>query len=188
MSATLWSRPDKLGWLRDRGLTDDTIIDSFLGYVPSGRFEDCISIPYLDSRGELVAVRYRVLRENATHKYDVERGVSGRHLYNVKNTDYPVVAICEGEFDALIMSQLGIPSVGIPGAMVWNRSWRWLFRNADLVYVVCDSDEAGERARNKILAQVGMVTEVVAVDLPSGTDVTDMYLSDPAQLKELLWL
>jgi DNA primase len=189
MSATLWSRPDKVQWLEDRGLTEDTIMDNLIGYVPEEhpRFGNCISIPYFDNRGELVTVRYRHLRLHADHKYDAERGTNaGRHLYNVRNTDNPVVAICEGEFDSLIIGQLGIPAVGIPGAQAWNRSWRLLFRNSDLVLVICDADEAGQKARNKILGQVGMITDVVAIDLPADMDVTDMYLTDPDKLRELL--
>jgi len=193
MSAELWNTPEKLKYLRDRGLSDDTILDNFLGYSPGGRFKDCISIPYFDARGELVTVRYRHLREGADRKYDTERGY-GRHLYNVKNTDCDVVGICEGEFDSLIMGQLGVPSVAVPGTGGWNRSWRWLFRNCNLVYVLVDHAEesnvdalkAEQKLRQKITAQVSMVTEVVLIDLPVGKDVTDMYLSQPRALKELL--
>jgi len=185
MSVALWDRPDKLAWLTDRGLTEDTILDAELGYIPDGRYRDSIAIPYRDVRGEVATVRYRRLGPDVPRKYDQIKG-SRLRLYNVKNTDRSVVAICEGEFDSLIMGQLGIPAVAVPGATSWQKAWKWLFRNCDLVYVITDADEAGRKAGNKIIGQVGTVTDVVAIHLPNGKDVTDVYLEDPDQLRRLL--
>jgi DNA primase len=184
MSVELWDRPEKLRFLLDRGLTEDTILDASLGYMPSGRFSDSIAIPYYDARGELVTVRFRRLDKAAPHKYDQIKG-SKRHLYNVKNTDSPVVAIAEGEFDSLILGQMGVSAVSVPGAASWSRSWRWLFRNCDLVYVFVDSDEAGRKAGNKISGSVGTVADISVVHLPFG-DVTDVYLKDPDFLKRVI--
>lgn len=185
MSVALWDRPEKVAWLTARGLTEDTILDAELGYVDEGRYRDCISIPYRDARGEVATVRYRHLDPNALHKYDQIKG-SRLRLYNVRNTDRSVVAICEGEFDSLIMGQLGVPAVAVPGATSWQKAWRWLFRNCDLVYVITDADESGRKAGNKIIGQVGSITDVAAIHLPNGKDVTDVFLEDPSLLRRLL--
>jgi len=195
MAAELWSRPDKLQWLTDRGLSEDTIIEAQLGYVGEReqRYADCISIPYFDATGNLQSVRYRHLRENARLKYEAPKG-DRRHLYNVRATDESVVAICEGEFDSLIVQQLGMAAVGLPGVTAWQRAWRWLFRNTDLVYVLVDHApqtnpealRAEVRARQKIAGQLSGVADVEIIDLPEGMDVTDLYLTDPDALRSLL--
>jgi DNA primase len=185
MATELHERPDKLQWLLDRGLTLGTILDASLGYMPSGYFRDSIAIPYYDVTGRLVTVRFRHLDKDAPIKYEPIKGTR-MHLYNVKNTDHTAVGICEGEFDSLILGQLGIPSVAIHGATSWRKSWRWLFRNADLVYVITDADEAGRKAGNKLIGNIGTVTDVAAIHLPNGLDVTDLFLQDPDHLRRLL--
>lgn len=194
MIADLYAH-DKDAWLHGRGLTEETIDRAQLGYQSSGRYRDAIVIPYFDARGELRNVRYRHLRHNPPAKYESPKGF-GTHLYNVAATQNDVVAICEGEFDALVLEQLGFSAVAIPGVNTWQREWRWLFRDCDLVLVVidmastreedADARAAEERARARIAAQVGTVTSCEVVELPDGNDVTDLYLTDPDKLKELL--
>lgn len=193
MAEQLWAS-DKVAWLEGRGLSIETIDQAQLGYETSGKFRDCITIPYFDARGELVGVRYRHLRPNPPMKYQSPKGFR-KHLYNVAATQNDVVAICEGEFDALILQQLGYPSVAITGTGGWERAWRWLFRDCNLVLVAMDraviednpdAAAAEDRTRNQILAQVGMVTDVELVDIPPGKDITDLYLESPDRLKELL--
>lgn len=188
MQEALWESEDQLLWLKGRGLTDATIAYMQLGYVPSdadSMFAHSVAIPYFDARDRWVMTRFRHLRPEAPAKYQTPKG-AGTHLYNVKAVDEPTVAICEGEFDSLILGQLGIPAVAIPGATTWRREWRWLFRNADLVLVVMDNDEAGVQARNKITAQVAQITTTEPIVLPDGMDVTDLYLQDPEHLRRLL--
>jgi DNA primase len=84
------------------------------------------------------------------------------------------------------MKQLGVEAVAIPGTQSWQRAWRWLFRNCDLVYVVMDNDEAGLKASHRIAAQLGDITEAEVVEMPEGFDVSDLYVKDPDRLKELL--
>lgn len=188
MQDTLLESDSTIEWLLGRGIGWETIADAGLGYVRAdepGPYRDCVVIPYFDGRGELRGIRYRHLRPDAPLKYQTPKG-GGVHIYNVGGTNAPVVAICEGEFDALVMKQIGIEAVAIPGTQSWQRPWRWLFRNADLVYVVMDNDEAGVKASNKIAAQVGDVTDVEVVELPEGLDVSDLYVRDPDELRRLL--
>lgn len=184
---------DKDTWLLGRGLTEETIDRAQLGYQTKGRYRDCITIPYFDARGELRDVRYRHLRPNPPAKYESPKGF-GTHLYNATATQNEVVAIAEGEFDALVLEQLGVHAVAIPGVNSWQREWRWLFRDCDLVLVLIDmavnddvdARKAEERARARITAQVNTVTSAEVVELPEGMDVTDLYLTDPDRLRELL--
>lgn len=186
----LWENADAFSWLVRRGLTEDTIAERKLGFVGSPiagheRFRGAIYIPYFDARGGDRSPRFRHLRPGMNRKYDTEREAR-LHVYGVELTREPTVYLTEGEFDAMILGQLGFPAAGLPGATSWQRAWRWLFRDSDLVVIVMDADEAGEKARNRIAGQLSQVVDVREVQLPNGMDVTELYLADADQLRSLL--
>lgn len=198
LTDALWTNDEAQGYLTGRGLEPVTIAESQLGYVsPNGsRFSHSISIPYFDGLGRHRLTRYRRLDPKAHRKYDWAKG-SHSHLYNIQNVNEPVVYICEGEFDSLILTQMGFPAVGLTGAMHFQNPWRFLFRNCDFVLIVMDTDASkkdekgrevgmtGQRAAQKIAAQVSRVTQADIVELPPGMDVTDLYLEDVKALRGL---
>lgn len=192
MTAELFSTPDALRYLESRGISEDTILSAQLGIETQGRHAGWLAIPYLNGQGRWRTTRYRSLPP-MDKAYMTVRG-SGTHLYNLAAAQNDVVAICEGELDALILQQLGQPAVALPGVTQWQRQWRWLFRNCDLVYVITDhaprdkeeARSAEVRAMNKMRAHIGMVTDVEAIEMPEGKDVNDLWLEDPDRLKELL--
>jgi DNA primase len=190
LADNVWAYDAANEYLTGRGLDVDTIVEAQLGYVPpqdGGRFAHSIAIPYFDAQGRWRSTRYRHLRPDARHKYDQEKGTK-QHLYGVSDAQESIVYITEGEFDRLIMKQLGLAAVGIAGATNFARAWRYLFRDAELVLVVMDADEAGRKAKQRIASWVSTVTDVDTIDLPSGADITDLYLSDRDELESLLGL
>jgi len=179
-------RPEDIDWLKARGLRQRTIEKYRLGYCADGRFQHSISIPYLNpySKG-IRAIRYRYLNP-ITHKYDGAKGVGG-HLYNVENTLSNKVWVCEGEFDSLVLTQQGLPSVAVPGANAFKPAWKYLFTNCDLVSLVFDADEAGDRAAGRLASVLGdVVADLRIVRLPEKRDITDLYLENPEMLMELV--
>jgi DNA primase len=132
------------------------------GY-PLWRFGSSISIPYFDGRGREVAIRFRTF--NGKHKYD-QRSDVRLTLYGLDLRDEPVVYLTEGEFDALILRQLGLPGIGVPGANAWKSHWRYLFRDADRVVICFDGDDAGRREASKIARSLRGVTNPVVVQMP----------------------
>lgn len=186
LTDALYANDEALEYLEERGLTMETILDAQLGYERSGRYRHSITIPYFDASGRLVTLRYRHLNPEAIGRKYSTPGGGGRHLYNVAAVEHPVVYVTEGEFDSLILRQLGLAAVAIAGAQNFDRSWRWLFRNCDLVYVVMDADEAGRKATARIRGQIGSVVDAEAINLPGDLDVTDLYLKDPDALREIL--
>lgn len=179
-------RKEDFEWLESRGLTRQTIRSAGLGFVSSGRYTGSISIPYfLPYTRDVRTIRFRYLSPSA-QKYDSFKG-DNIHLYNVGNTLADKVYICEGEFDSLILNQMGYPSVGVPGANSFKPSWKYLFANCDAVNLVFDSDEAGMRGCNKIASILGDVVEEIYISrLPEGLDVTDAYVRDQTFLESLL--
>jgi Toprim-like len=176
-------------WLWMRGLTPDTILAARLGFVAQPAaghepFAGAISIPYFDAMGRERSIRFRHLSPGR-HKYDQPKGTHP-HLYGVDATTAPRPYITEGEFDALILRQLGLAAVGVAGASSFARPWRWLFEDAELVSIVPDGDEPGLKAANRIAGWISDLAEVRVLDMPGGTDVTELYVSDPEALRRLL--
>lgn len=179
-------RKEDYEWLAARGISAETADSALLGYVAEGRFRGSISIPYLlPYGGGTKTIRFRYLNP-VRNKYD---GIKGKavHLYGVGNTLNDDVWVCEGEFDALVLSQAGYPAVGVPGASSFKPDWKYLFANTNKTTLVFDSDDAGTRGANRIASVLGEVVEDVRiVRLPEGSDVTDVYLRDPRLLTDLL--
>lgn len=144
MGATLGKRFDK-GLLISTGLVKESGHDSLM---------NCITIPYHVS-GNAVQIRGRKL--NGEPKYQTPSGNKAR-LFNsdlALSSDATEVVVCEGEFDAMVLEQIGFHAVGVPGAQSWQENWNGYFREAKRIYVVFDADEAGIRGAEKVTASIG---------------------------------
>ncbi len=182
--------PEGRAWLNNRGLTDATIKRFRLGEVAipapeHKRFKGSISIPYLDATYSVRSLRFRYLR-GSLQKYDSLAGVKA-HLFNVMATTAPKVYLCEGEFDAILLSQMGYAAVGVSGANVFKTEWKYLFAQAEQVSIVFDGDDAGKAGANRLAGILGNVVEDLRIlYLPPGTDVTDCAIADLEALKQRL--
>ena len=175
-----------LEYLADRGISADTVVSARLGVVdealPSDPYaaHQRLSIPYITKSG-VVDLRYRCIRDHDCGEASCPKYLGGAgsttRLYNVGCVDSAGSRICitEGELDALILSQLGYPAVGVPGANTWKRHWRRLFDDFTRIYVFCDGDDAGRGFRAHILAEIPTAE---AVMLPEKEDVNSMYLEE----------
>lgn len=201
----LKDRSPQYEWLRARGIKNYTIARWKLGVVRDPlpnheRFRGCVSIPYKDARGLERGLRFRRLRGKP--KYDGTVGV-GAHMFGVKYTREPEVFVTEGEFDCMVLHQMGYKAVGIPGANAWKAEWRWLLRAANEVVVIPDADGTSEEAirgsRRPLVASGGAAFKMAVlgslkglgphlrvVRLPEEEDVNSMYLADRKYLKALL--
>ena len=159
-------------YLEGRGITRDLQGKYLLGVCDDVR-PGWLSIPYMRPSG-VIWFNYRNPDPNAKPKY---KSAGERHLYNTAALDIAdqtgEIAICEGEFDAIIATRYEMPAVGIPGAtnFVNNRHWHELFRGYPRVWVLADPDEAGEKMAAAIL---DVLPAARVVRLPA--DVTDTYL------------
>lgn len=179
-------REQDVRWLTSRGLTISSIRRAQLGYVAEGRYKDAIAIPYPNPDGSIRTIRFRYLNPRR-QKYDNFKG-HNIHLYNVANSAKSKVWLCEGEFDSLILTQMGFPAVGLPGASGFKPDWKYLFANCEEVSLVFDGDEAGQKGANRLASILGEVVtgDLRTIRLPEGLDVTDAYLRDADELKELV--
>lgn len=198
--AALWESP-AAEYLLSRGLLHSTIERFRLGFVKDpapghGRYRGRLAIPYEDGLGRERGIRYRSL-DGSEPKYLSTKGFS--HLFAVRASDYPVVYLTEGEIDAMVLWQMGLRAVGVPGTRIWQDEFRFLFRNCEEVVITFDNDEPKRGPDGKVvnpgqlgavrvwrsLEKAGIVTRVA--NLPRGTDVNEAYLAmGEKELKDLL--
>jgi len=141
-----------------------------------------VSIPYLTPAGP-VAIKFRCVahadcKAVKCPKYLTDDD-SGNHLYNARAVlaAKHTVAICEGEFDAMVVSGLaGVPAVGYPGADTWARNDHWprVFAGLDVV-VVADGDPPGIKAARAVAKSLDTARVVVC---PPGDDSTSLIVRE----------
>lgn len=177
------------GFLSARGVSEEMALSYRLGTVPSDtpgfeRFAGMLSLPYL-TPGGVVALKFRALDPERKPKYDAPSGQTSR-LYNVAalHSTGDTVAICEGEIDALVMTELvGIPAVGVPGATQWSghKYWPRAFADYETVLVIADND-IKEDGSNPGLKSAMTIAKGVpggrVVTPPPGEDLNSWVLKD----------
>lgn len=147
-----------------------------------GRYTGMLCIPYLDPQGAPLTVRFRCLEEHDHRGY-------GHGKYNSLKDDpsrvYNISAIfaaqdeinvTEGEFDAQILTKVGMPAVAIPGAHGWKFHHRKMLAGFSRVNVWGDPDDAGAEFVSKVTGQMNTARGVLLRD----GDVTETYLAGGA--------
>lgn len=177
-------------YLNDRGLEDEVINGALLGLVvdpdPAHSFyEGRLAIPYLTPTG-VVFMRFRCLekhdcraQEPQCAKYISPKGDDTR-LFNVSalHNAGAVVAICEGELDALAATRAGLPSVGVPGASNWKPYYYRLFDDFDRVIILGDGDKAGREFASKLSQNIAAS---VPRPMPRDHDVSSFVVEKGAE-------
>lgn len=176
-------------WLEARGIDLDHARYEGLGVVvdPPALHESYagrLSIPYITDHGP-VKMTFRCLKDHdckeAGHGKYLKEKNAGSGLYGVRSfedaTDW--IGITEGELDSLVLRQIGIPAVAIPGASNWEDHWKNVFEDLSRVYVFSDGDDAGDKLYDKLRDKLKM--PVLKVRLPRGEDVNSTYLKYGAQ-------
>lgn len=150
------------------------------GYVaePDAGHEDMrgrLALPYLVPRGGPVGMKFRCSElhdcaERGHAKYLSQPGM-GKRLFGVRSfrTDSMTFGVTEGEFDAIVASEAGIPSVAVPGVAGWQEPWRYLFEGFHTVLIFGDGDDPGRKFADRL---VNEVPNAQAVHMPAGHDVS----------------
>lgn len=173
-------------YLGARGISPDAADTARLGVVGDPfpgheRFAGYLSIPYLDQNSEPLSIRFRRLPwlPGEGPKY---MSISGEpvRVYNVGaiHRADEVVHIAEGELDAIVLEQLGMHAVAIPGAQLWRGHHRRMLAGFRRIYVWGDGDDAGADFTRKVTQSL---RRAKGVRVPRGMDVTDIYLAGGAQ-------
>lgn len=162
-----------------RGLSLDTIERFGIGYH-DGRY----TIPVRDAAGALVNVRR--YKPDATEPKDKmmswARGTGSRRLFLPEVlAQHDEVILVEGEMDAIIGQQFGLPTLShTAGASAWDSRWNLEFEGK-VVFICYDCDDTGRRGARKVEGQLQRYAKqvhVIALPLKDkGADLTN-YLVD----------
>jgi hypothetical protein len=179
-----------------RGIHPDTLDDFFIGWNPDWVSKSidghlvygAYTVPILDVNGKLLNVRlYRLPSEEEDTKIWSwgSPGLDPNSLYPEQIlAENNTIVLAEGEWDALITNQCGIPAVtGTTGAGAWNDKWNVKF-TGKTVFIIYDKDDTGERsARNVYTRLKDFAKAVYIVQLPDwmpynekrGEDLSDFF-------------
>jgi DNA-binding transcriptional ArsR family regulator len=157
--------------LRAWGLTD----------LPDGRIE----IPYRDTNGNTVAIRYRLALDGANRfrwRQDDTPCLYGLwRLGEWAGSD--TLYLCEGETDTLTLWHAGLPALGIPGATAWREAWWREVEAFPRIVAIPDADQAGSQLVEKLQATcpLELTERVYVLQLPDGIkDANELWQREGA--------
>jgi len=177
---------DAMPLLVERGLDPDLVRAEGLGVVRDPLpghdiHEGKLAIPYLTDHGP-VNLRFRCLqRHNCSEmghpKYSMMKGYEG-NLYGVQQISTEGlmddwICVTEGEIDSLVLRQVGIPALGVPGAKMFKEHWPNVFEDFSYVYIFTDGDDAGDEMWSRWSSKLNTAT--IRVKMPSKEDVNSFY-------------
>lgn len=172
---------------QNRGLSKATIEAASIGYNPTGRkiggeywLEEGIVIPCY-AAGALWSVNVRTpkaAQQRRRPKYQAMSGSVKGALFGADGLAMAQTAVvCEGEFDALLLSQYvpeGVAAVTMGSATTGpGLQWRRYFFHCDRVFLVMDDDEAGATGLAKWQEQLPAAR--LMPPLPAGKDITEAW-------------
>ncbi|KKN12712.1 hypothetical protein LCGC14_1013700 [marine sediment metagenome] len=182
-------------WLADRGLGEWIIWILHIGWT--GR---AFSIPHItDDR--VWNVKFRVhpdYQMNGENKYYSMKGQPFRSLYPIDYVksyfqDSLGLFLTEGEFDAMVLLQAGLPALSLPSGATSNiLKWRDTLTKYKVVWLCFDQDSAGQKAAVKAIRRAGpklLPTILINITDPFwpaawGKDVTDAREQLVPKIKE----
>jgi twinkle protein len=143
-------------WLSDRGLSESTIASFRIAEQTRGETVYAV-FPYL-REGELINAKYR----NVADKKDMrQEGGAEPCLFgwDLIEPSARVVAITEGEIDAMSLHQVGIAAMSVnagAGNHQWiDNDWDRLDR-FDEILLCYDNDEAGQKGAKEVAVRLGL--------------------------------
>lgn len=172
-----------LGWETTR----EALNKFRLGYVDDPRpghemYRGFLAIPYLrrsqDHEWSVVSIRFRCIRDHEHKGHGKYMTVAGDRprLFNTLAllVRSPIIAITEGEIDAITAQVCGIPTVGVPGTQAWAPHFREPFLGYRDVFVFADGDEPGMQFATSVAKTL---PNAKVIPSPAGEDVNSIVIN-----------
>jgi archaellum biogenesis ATPase FlaH len=176
-----WADGHLLKYLREEhSLPLKEILETGLVVERNGRYydflHDQVTLPY-HVAGNVVLIRGKQIGG----KYQTPPGQKTRLFNSDATWGADELLVAEGEFDALVLEQLGYKAVACPGANVWQDSWTGYFIDTKRVYLLFDNDVPGQEGAKKVRDHIGHRSKIVEIPdegLPPGeNDVTNWVVN-----------
>ena len=178
-----------LDYLFSRGLTLETIQSFELKwatqYFPqTGDFRKCFQFPYWDQDGKAINVKYRDLDKN--FRFDVG---CRQVLYGLELANEDELIFVEGEFDRMILFQVGFTScVSVPNGApppdsnTYGSKFSYLehaealLKETRCFVLAVDNDEAGKKLEEELIHRLGKERCKLVTWPEDCKDANDVYL------------
>jgi len=175
-------------YLDSRGITKETAETFGVGlFAGKGSMQGRVVIPIHNAAGELLAYAGRAI-DNTEPRYKLPAGFhKSLELYNLHRaiaTGQRGLIVVEGFFDCMKVHQAGYPFVvALMGCSMSEEQERLLVAHAEMVLLMLDGDEAGQKGTDEIMLRLGRSVWTKTVTVPAGLQ-PDQMSSD--ELKGLL--
>ena len=164
---------DALAYLEQRDISGKTASTFQLRTGRKGKWAGRIIIPIQTPAGKLLSYAGRAMRPGTQPKTRKSRSPHST-LFGIELIDGPFLVVTEGEFDAMYLSQYGIPAVANMGTMLPTSEKLEILRCFRRVTIAFDGDDAGRTAAAKYRDRVATYTAAEAIALPEGKDPNEM--------------
>lgn len=175
-----------LSYLAARSIDENAVHTFHLGLVTDpapghDQYVGRLSIPYVTPQGART-IKFRCLEEHPCSevgcpKYLGLPGAKPRMFNAMALIEGPqVVAICEGELDAVVCSSRLVPAVGIPGVSSWLPHFPRMFAGVPRVIILADNDEKqdGRNPGRELAERVARdIEQAEVIPPPKGLDLTE---------------
>lgn len=190
--------PDRIrAYLNKRGITDSLITNFGIHY---GKFygKEWIVIPVTDHETGKSFLKLRKDPDDSFNecRYMFHPTGSTATLFGkqfLKEADK--VFICEGEFDAMLLSSYGVKAVtSSAGASTFKDEWVPSFRDIREIYMCFDNDVSGQEGAKNVIQKIVSAfpdIRIFNITFPStmqGKDLTDYFINNGGTLEELFKL
>lgn len=161
--------PRAMRYFSNRLITEDSVEKFKLGYSEK---QDMVTIPVSAPDGMLVGF---VGRSVEGKDFKNTPGLpKSKLLFNLHRTKTAEkIFVVESSFDAIRLSQVGIPAVATLGSNVSNVQIELLQKYFNNIFVVADNDEAGGNMKTKMINKLGSRVSTIAID-KKYKDIGDM--------------
>lgn len=178
-------------YLKNRGLTAETIKYFELGFASKGIMRNRIAIPIYDDQGYLLFYTGRAVGDEQKPRYFIPEGSSKSEVvFNLNraiqegNSSDPLI-IVEGFFPVFWLFQNGYRrAVSLMGSSMSDAQEALLLKNGKAFYLMLDNNEAGKKGTYKIAHNLITKALVRIIMLPNEQPQPDHLTPD--QLKKLL--
>jgi DNA primase len=161
-------------YLKDRGLSDDIILDYNLGYCDKGKYNNRIIIPSYDKKGEINYFIGRDYSGKSKIKYLNHQNSKQDIIFNEYYINWDMsVFLVEGVFDHLVLDN-SIPILGkTPSNLLIHTLQKRLKGN---LYIALDGD--AKKTANFLGEKLNfgnLRDKIFIIDLPDNEDISSIY-------------
>ncbi|GIW66100.1 MAG: hypothetical protein KatS3mg094_619 [Candidatus Parcubacteria bacterium] len=184
---------DLLEWLKNRGLTEETIARFGLTCFEDKNSNRWLGIPIFNESGKIVNFKIRrdpIKEDPNLVKYKWLKAGTKQTLFPINCIDYEneELYLVEGELDAILLHQEGYNSLTNTGGgtTLWKDEWIEIVKRFKKIYLIPDRDESGEKWKRNLLEKLEYVhNDIYIIEIPFGKDVTEFYQKG-GDLRDLL--